>query len=269
MKSFSEKSCELEKEENSENDKQIGKNENILNNNKNRCEEVVKNGEKVDLNALFDAEKSSVNENLDKKLSIDEYYLQNETNREHRHVILRKMRFTRGVSMILALLMFVFFIGIILTIVGSIYMRTNVNPMNDRPEAEHDMNDQSFVDSIISNRLIEPMFNKQNFSNDDIIDVNVDSTDVLVDNSLNSMLSTVDTTKTTTQRSTSYKPENNFIDEQLEDIAPDSPIRRILERIRNNRSEFGIQDIPPALDEMMQYFRRVLHLPRIRFDYED
>jgi hypothetical protein len=85
----------------------------------------LKESDKVDINVLFDSEKLK-SESLTEQKSLNErtveqYVVQNEANIEQRHVILKQTRLTRGLSLVLGLLVAFCFLGI--GISGAVYLQ--------------------------------------------------------------------------------------------------------------------------------------------------
>jgi len=223
----------------------------------NECEEVSER-QKVDINVLFDVEKASINGELESDVhSADQYSVDNAVNREHRHVFLRRIRITRGVSVVLALLTLMFFIGLILTVFSAFNVKEEETVFND---LEHQLNAEHLVHQKPPQDVLEA-----NLPFDTHIDVIIKP-----NHEFTTELSLPSTTTTTTTTQTPITDRfNDSINEGLDDIAPDSSLQKFFDRLRNDRNEFNLQDIPPALDQVMLMVRRVLHFPTIRFDFQD
>ena len=216
------------------------------------------NKQEVDINDFF--EKSEVDEKIPCHLYHGRQMEdENEANR-------RQMRIKRGLYLFIALLILMFFIGLIVTIIGSVYMSEKETKGN-RMREHH-----SSAQSLVQTNLIEP-FSEPNSSFDRQTDLTPDSSDVVVDsNELLPLRPTVITATPTTEPITTERTTTEFdympFERQLEELAPDTSLQRFLNRLRNSRNDLKLEDIPPAIDDVMQYMRRLLRIPQIRFEFE-
>ena len=214
--------------------------------------------QEVDINAFF--EKSVIDEKMECQQSMDKYSEDNEANRKQRHRILKKIRITRGLSLILISLILLFFIGMIAAMIAAVYLN------KEETEQNRMRNHHSIVEPLVD--PIQP-FIEPNGSVDGQMDLRLDSNDVFVDsNQLISLQPTVPTslpkTDGTTIQSSDYIPFEATVD----DLAPDSSLQSFLERLRNNRNDFKLQDIPPAIDDFMKNIRKMFRLPNIRLEFD-
>jgi len=92
----------------------------------------------VDINVLFDSEKLKTESSTEKKTMsgtlkrpIEQYDVENEANREQRRAFLNRIRFTRGLSLVFVLLVSVFFLGLILTIIGAVYLESDDSDLSE------------------------------------------------------------------------------------------------------------------------------------------
>jgi hypothetical protein len=87
----------------------------------------LKENDKVDINALFDSEKlkseSLTEEKSVNERTVEQYVVENEANREQRHAILKQIRVSRGLSLVLGFLVAFCFLGLIIGISGAVYLR--------------------------------------------------------------------------------------------------------------------------------------------------
>jgi len=157
-----------------------------------------------------------------------------------------------------------FFVGLILTIISAFYLREEESVLNDLEN--HVMNTEPLVDRQLPQDLFDA-----NRSLDPRVDIIVKpsheyTTELTPQSSTTPTVTTTSTDRPITERNDGF---NYHTIPGLEDLAPDSALRRFVDNLSANRNEFNLQDIPPAIDDMMQYFRRVFSIPRIRLDFGD
>lgn len=238
---------------------------------------VTDAGHEVDIKAFFDAEKS-VNEKLECETTVlpnesvvSGHYLydaENAANREQRHINLRQIRLNRGISTLLILLILLFFVGLLGTVIGTVFMRNQSSEWKNR--REQDLSAEALVDersmrlSIESDRSVE-----------DSIDLTLGSTRLSQDfndsnqlNELSTTVSKLETMATTTTQKPSTSSVEEFERQLLEDMAPDSSIQHFLERLQRTRSDLRLEDIPSALDEFFTSFRQAFKIPRIAIRFQ-
>jgi len=215
------------------------------------------NKQEVDINAFF--EKSEVDEKTQTLYNGLQMEDQNEANRKQLH-------FKRRLYSLIGVLVLMFFVGLIVTIIGSICLNREEREMNRK--AEHESFAESLVDYKTDTNPIEAFIEPNMSSLDGEIDLN----DVVVhSNDLSPSQKLVPTTAPTTRKVTTERTTTEFdympFERELQELAPDTSLQRFLNRLRNSRSELRLHDIPPAVDDVMQYIRRVFTIPQIRFEF--
>jgi hypothetical protein len=220
----------------------------------------LKESDKVDINVLFDSEKLK-SESLTEQKSLNErtveqYVVQNEANIEQRHVILKQTRLTRGLSLVLGLLVAFCFLGI--GISGAVYLQNRHHSKqihNFQPSSLEIVSDKLFVNST-----------KNNTANKEIIDSLIEIDDKN-NEALNNELSNDDLESTLTDTS-DVPHDSNF----LEELVPDSQTNRVIEGLINRmttaQNEYRVEDLPLTLSNIMRFLRGVFNIPRVRLDYD-
>jgi len=207
-------------------------------------EEVInhsKTQQEVDIKDFFEDQKLEQNTEKCDILRI-QMEAENEANR-------RQMRTKRRVYLSICLLVLIFFIAIVVSIIGSVYVSNGMTKVSAIEEYE-------YFDEKPFDSLIQP-----NTSVD--IDSILDSNDVVLE-------SNVLTPLRLESVSTSEMPKESIesvSQSYLQSISSDTSLQRFLKRLRNGSNDLSLHDIPPAVEDFMQYLRRVFRLPHIRIEY--
>jgi len=236
----------------------------------NNSEDVEKSqsfeeSDKVNINALFDSEKlkseSLTEEKSLNERTVEQYVVENEANREQRHAILKQIRITRGLSLVLGLLGALCFLGLIIGISGAIYWQNRHDSKqihNFQPSSSKVVSDKLFANSTKNNTA-----NKEPI--DSLIEIHENNSQAL-----NNELSNDDLESTLSDKiDVPLESESDF----LEELVPDSITNRIVEGLMNRmttaQNEHRVEDLPSTLTDIMRFLRGVFNIPRVRLDYDD
>jgi len=222
-----------------------------------KSQQIVEECNKVDINVLFECEKSKFDsfgdEESQNEHSVEQYEIENQVNKEQRRVVLTRLRL-RGLSLVFALLVTIFLFGLILTITSVIYLQNN---------------SESHTDSIL------PVSSRINAINMSSIRDKTSNKEII--NSLNSIPKRTqefanDVSKDSLKTSKFDKTEEPFEGPFLEELVPDSETNDVIKGLVNDlekgSNEYRLEDLPPTFLDIIKFLRRVFNIPRVRLDYD-